>query len=130
MTTISNRVSLQVIVALVLFLNVGCAAVGVVVSGGGAPPPREPAPHSYPSYRSLNIPPGHLPPPGQCRIWLPGKPPGHQPPPASCESALRDAAPGSWVLYRPSNDSKILEVKEKKAKHPKIEVVVNRYMID
>ncbi|MGB7291962.1 MAG: hypothetical protein WBD99_07310 [Thermodesulfobacteriota bacterium] len=26
------------------------------------------------------IPPGHLPPPGEYRVWIPGIPPGHQPP--------------------------------------------------
>lgn len=30
------------------------------------------------------IPPGHLPPPGHCRDWIPGRPPGHQPPPYKC----------------------------------------------
>jgi hypothetical protein len=30
------------------------------------------------------IPPGHLPPPGECRVWRPGVPPGHQPPPFRC----------------------------------------------
>lgn len=28
---------------------------------------------NYPSYRALNIPNGHLPPPGSCRLWHPGK---------------------------------------------------------
>lgn len=30
------------------------------------------------------IPPGHLPPPGECRIWYPDRPAGQQPPPGSC----------------------------------------------
>ena len=33
-------------------------------------------PHGPPS-----IPSGHLPPPGEYRLWLPDWPPGHQPPP-------------------------------------------------
>ncbi|HEX2164340.1 MAG TPA: hypothetical protein VHM02_10360 [Thermoanaerobaculia bacterium] len=33
------------------------------------------------------IPPGHLPPPGYCRDWLPGVPPGRQPPPYPCGRA-------------------------------------------
>ena len=34
----------------------------------------------------VRIPPGHYPPPGECRLWYPGVPPGHQPPPVSCHS--------------------------------------------
>lgn len=45
------------------------------------------------------IPPGHFPPPGQCRIWFPGRPPGHQPPPQSC-GKLRGRVPrGAFILY-------------------------------
>ena len=33
-------------------------------------------------YSRLNIPQGHYPPPGECRIWFPDRPPGHQPPPS------------------------------------------------
>jgi hypothetical protein len=43
-------------------------------------------------YTTLDIPPGHLPPPGQCRLWYPDRPPGHQPPPQSC-GYLRAHAP-------------------------------------
>jgi hypothetical protein len=35
------------------------------------------------------IPPGHLPPPGECRVWYPGVPPGHQPPPFKCDDRDR-----------------------------------------
>ena len=31
------------------------------------------------------VPPGHLPPPGLCRVWFPDRPPGHQPPPGPCQ---------------------------------------------
>lgn len=34
--------------------------------------------------RYTQIPRGHLPPPGECRVWRPGVPPGHQPPPFRC----------------------------------------------
>ena len=34
--------------------------------------------------RHAEIPPGHLPPPGECRAWYPDLPPGHQPPPFRC----------------------------------------------
>jgi len=37
------------------------------------------------------VPSGHLPPPGECRVWVPDRPAGQQPPPTSCERAYRDA---------------------------------------
>ncbi len=51
----------------------------------------------YP-FSALNIPRGHLPPPGECKVWFPGKPPGHQPPPQSCAAAMRSAPLGAWVI--------------------------------
>ena len=39
------------------------------------------------AHQAQGIPPGHLPPPGQCRVWIDGRPPGQQPPPSSCRSA-------------------------------------------
>ena len=38
------------------------------------------------------IPPGHLPPPGQCRVWYSDRAPGQQPRPTSCREAERTAA--------------------------------------
>jgi hypothetical protein len=34
--------------------------------------------------RDAAIPPGHLPPPGECRTWYADRPAGHQPPPYRC----------------------------------------------
>jgi surface antigen len=34
--------------------------------------------------RAYFVPPGHMPPPGMCRVWYPDRPPGHQPPPGPC----------------------------------------------
>ena len=46
------------------------------------------------------VPPGHMPPPGLCRVWLPDRPPGHQPPPTSCRRAERLADRyGGRVVY-------------------------------
>lgn len=56
---------------------------------------------------SLGIPPGHLPPPGMCRVWFPGRPPGHQPRATSCNRAMAQAPAGSWVLYRPSRGEEV-----------------------
>lgn len=37
------------------------------------------------------IPPGHIPPAGQCRVWFDDRPPGHQPRATSCRQARADA---------------------------------------
>jgi hypothetical protein len=58
-------------------------------------------------FSALNIPRGHLPPPGECKIWIPGRPPGQQGPPQSCLSALREAPLGSWVITHETNRFKV-----------------------
>ena len=47
---------------------------------------------------SPRIPPGHLPPPGACRVWYPGTPPGHQPPPGSCRELRHHVPRGAWLV--------------------------------
>ncbi len=41
--------------------------------------------------RTQGVPPGHLPPPGECRVWYDDRPAGQQPPPTSCREAERVA---------------------------------------
>ncbi|MCK0510972.1 hypothetical protein [Aromatoleum buckelii] len=48
-------------------------------------------------YTRLSIPPGHYPPPGECRIWYPDRPAGQQPPPGNC----RSVPPGAWAIRHP-----------------------------
>jgi len=50
----------------------------------------------------LGIPPGHLPPPGSCRIWMPGRPPGHQPASGACDELAHRVPAGGWLIYRPA----------------------------
>lgn len=57
----------------------------------------EPYPAHPPPAYGVRIPPGHLPPPGECRIWFPDRPPGQQPPPGPC-GALQDRVPPGAVL--------------------------------
>lgn len=52
-------------------------------------------------YSRLDIPPGHYPPPGQCRVWFPDRPPGHQPPPERCRGA--GVPPGAWLIRHPAD---------------------------
>jgi len=37
------------------------------------------------------VPKGQRPPPGECKVWIPGVPAGHQPPPMSCREAREQA---------------------------------------
>jgi hypothetical protein len=54
----------------------------------------------------LEVPHGHLPPAGTCRVWFPGQPPGRQPKAGSCDARragivvnvkVFDAASGAYL---------------------------------
>ena len=88
------RTFLPTLMGIVLLMS-GCVSTGAV---GTAPPVvilEEP-------YEAPGIPPGHLPPPGQCRIWFPGAPPGQQPPPGPCSDLEWRVPLGAWLIYGPS----------------------------
>ncbi|MCG7872349.1 MAG: DUF4382 domain-containing protein [Candidatus Thiodiazotropha lotti] len=53
--------------------------------------------HHVASSTSVDIPPGHLPPPGECRLWEEGVPPGLQSAPGDCEE-LEDDVTDDTVL--------------------------------
>jgi len=92
---------------LVLLLFGGCA--GRYTAGYESPAEESPG-HEGSEVSRLHIPPGHLPAPGTCRIWLPGVPPGQQPPPGEC-SHLETAVPrGAWLLSRPEEKPEYVEV--------------------
>lgn len=63
---------------------------------------------------TLGVPPGHLPKAGECRVWIPGTPPGRQPGPKSraCAGIASAAPAGSWVIYRPTDNKKLVHVRE------------------
>jgi hypothetical protein len=89
-----------IVFALLAALAGGCAVTGGVTI---EPPPgviltvpqgrvvTQPA-------RQLDIPPGHMPPPGSCRIWMPGVPPGQQSPPGDCNLLRRQVPPGGVLV--------------------------------
>jgi len=58
-------------------------------------PPPPPAPVPTPIF----IPPGFYPPPGMCRIWIPGVDPGQQSPPGDC-AVLEKLVPPGGILIR------------------------------
>jgi len=60
---------------------------------------------------TLSVPPGQLPAPGLCRVWFPGRPPGRQPRARPCAQVESAAPAGTWVLYRPSQDRKVVHVR-------------------
>ena len=49
--------------------------------------------------RPFDIPPGHYPPPGACRAWVPGVPPGRQTPPGPCPEIERNLPRGAYLVY-------------------------------
>ncbi|MTI63364.1 hypothetical protein [Methylophaga sp.] len=53
----------------------------------------------YDEGHHYDVPEGHMPPPGQCRIWYPDSPPGQQPPPGDCYD-LRHHVPPNAILIR------------------------------
>jgi hypothetical protein len=77
-------------VAVVLTPAAGCVVVEpappVVVSPGMHDP-------------ALHIPPGHMPAPGQCRIWFADRPPGQQPPPGDCDELQQRVPPGAYLVH-------------------------------
>lgn len=91
-----------IIVLFLICLVGGCATYGKVIfehdSGSvSVEVDRGPDQGRYES-RIPKIPPGHMPPPGKCRIWFPGKPPGQQPPPGNCRELRRKVPPGAWLI--------------------------------
>ncbi|WP_223466433.1 tetratricopeptide repeat protein [Pseudomonas sp. GL-RE-26] len=52
-----------------------------------------------PAYGEVEIPRGHLPPPGKCRIWFPDRPPGHQPAPGKCKKLRYRVPSGAYLVH-------------------------------
>ncbi len=83
-------------------LLVGAALLGCSGKSIYQPDPKpQPVSSKKSTAATLGIPPGHLPPPGQCRVWMPGKAPGHQARPRGCANIEAFAPAGSWIVYRP-----------------------------
>lgn len=114
---------LKIAGAAALLSLAGCSSHVVVAKS----PPHPAPPHSVRGpVASLGIPPGHYPPPGHCRIWVPGRPPGHQARSAPCYS-LGPVPLGAWVLHRPVDDKRIIEVSVYDDVRPETVVSVGYY---
>src|SRR5690349_18699535 len=92
---------------LAMFAATACSSIQT-----SAPTQPKPVARRGPSTAArLGIPPGHLPPRGQCRVWIPGQPQGHQAKAQRCGNIERDAPAGSWIVYRPTDDKKVVHVR-------------------
>ncbi len=83
-----------------------------------------------PVYASLKIPPGHLPPPGSCRIWFPETPPGRQPPPGNCTELSLDIPAGAWLLYRRADQPRYVDVSVYDDRRPGVVIEVRIFEVE
>jgi hypothetical protein len=76
-------------------------------------------------YTRLNIPKGHYPPHGECRIWFPDRPPGQQPPPGRCDRV----PPGAWLIRHPHDDVEHVHVIVYDERRPRTILAVGQFKI-
>jgi hypothetical protein len=120
-----------------ILLLAACASQVAVVSEPSSPAKTRGGPAGAETHRSeaarpstaatLGIPPGHLPSPGECRVWLPGRPPGHQQAAGRCSTLRGGVPPGAWLVYRPEYDRKHVEVTVYDEARPRVVVAVRLY---
>ena len=129
-----RMITMVALLGLAIGTLAGCAGFSFEARGGSANS-NTVTPSSDPDERSakktqrgpIGIPPGHYPPPGQCRVWHPGTPPGHQPRPGTCSVVERNVGPGDWLLYRPTDEKKVIRVSVYDERRPGVRIAVRVY---
>lgn len=136
--------ALRLLVPLAFVALTGCASIGLEGPYGSVNinQPRygySQPPQSYPQsqksdrsyfhehgYTELDIPRGHYPPPGECRIWYPDRPAGHQPPPVKCGSSVPASA---WLIHHPHDLPNSVHVKVYEPQRPGVIRAVGEFDI-
>ena len=121
------RVSMPIAAGLAFLAAAACKPVSMTPS-----PEPEPVRRSPSTAATLGIPPGHLPAPGMCRVWVPGTPPGHQAKARSCDRIERTAPAGSWIVERPTGnkkDKKMVHVRVVDERRPGVVIQMRVYEI-
>ena len=67
---------------------------------------------------SLGIPPGEIPSPGECRLWMPDMPPAQQSAPGACSAVQKKVPAGAWVLHRSEEKSNEVAVNVYRSRWP------------
>lgn len=94
-----------------MFRSLGMITLACLLSGCSvAVSARAPAYSVSEDAETYDIPPGHMPPPGQCRAWYPGRPPGHQGPSGDCDRLIRTTPSNAVVLYRPTAEKRVVRI--------------------
>ena len=105
-----RRLALVLVTVACAFMISGCTVTDFNLnlrSGDGPPKKVKTKKHKktkgYGMRGPLGIPPGHLPPPGMCKIWFPNTPPGRQSKRSgNCNTLQRQVPQGAWLIRHPS----------------------------
>jgi hypothetical protein len=100
--SMGENVKILLVIVMILMAVVpaltGCATLGTVRVEGESGSVTIHQGERYYRDTPPDIPPGHMPPPGKCRIWYPDRPPGQQPPPGDCRELEYMIPPGAWLI--------------------------------